>query len=168
MLLGFFLLGWIYTIFFELHQDATPGKRIMGLRVVHSNGTPISWQASTIRNLLRTVDLLPVAYGFGLATMLLNNKFQRIGDLAADTVVIYNSSTVNSNQLLIRQAKRPPPGLTQDQCQSIIAFAERKPMLSDERAIELAGHLAPITGKTGEVAVNELLGYACWLVRGEG
>lgn len=43
---------------------------------------------SIIRNLLRAVDFLPLMYGFGLASMLLNKRFQRLGDLAANTVVL--------------------------------------------------------------------------------
>ena len=167
MLIGFFLLAWIYSIFFELFQGATPGKRAMGLRVVHSNGTPISWRASTIRNLLRSIDQLPVAYGCGLTAMLLNKNFQRLGDIAADTMVIYASSKVDPYAIPDWQAKRPPSGLTQDQYQAIVSFAERKTQLTEERAMELAGHLTPLTRQTGNDAVNEILGYACWLVKGE-
>ena len=56
-----FLIEWFYPVFFEVISDGmTPGKRAMGIRVVHSNGTPIGWSASITRNLLRFIDFLPL------------------------------------------------------------------------------------------------------------
>ena len=67
-LVAFFLLGWGYPVLFELvNHGATPGKSLLGLEVVHDDGTPVRLSASVVRNLLRAVDALPVAYAFGLA-----------------------------------------------------------------------------------------------------
>ena len=58
-----FLLEWFYPVLFEvLMQGATPGKKMMGLAVVHDDGTPVSWSASLVRNLLRTADMFPLLY----------------------------------------------------------------------------------------------------------
>ena len=70
LLILMFALMWVYPILFELLMDGqTPGKRVLGLRVVHANGTPVGFTASLIRNLMRTVDALPIGYAFGFAIL---------------------------------------------------------------------------------------------------
>lgn len=103
-LLVMFLLEWGYTIGFEYAwHGRTPGKWAMGLRVIQENGQPLSWWASSLRNLLRVADTLPLmfvfmddlgifcllpVYGPGLVCMICSRRLQRLGDLAARTVVI--------------------------------------------------------------------------------
>jgi hypothetical protein len=58
------------------------------LRVVREQGNPVDLPASAIRNLLRVIDLLPGAYLVGLLSVLLTKRNQRLGDLAAGTLVI--------------------------------------------------------------------------------
>lgn len=166
MLVLFFLLEWFYPVYFELTKGATPGKSAFGLLVVHSNGTPIAWQASMIRNLLRTVDFLPMLYGFGLVSMLLSNRFQRLGDLAAGTLVVYKPESSQVAELPENHAVPAPSGLTLKDNQAIISYSERMPRLSDSRKVELAEHMSSITGEAGEKGVEKLLGYARWLARG--
>ena len=90
LLILWFALEWLYPTVFEVWFDgATPGKRSLGLIVLHDDGTPVRLPASLTRNLLRAVDFFPILYGFGLVTMLLNRDFKRIGDIAAGTVVVY-------------------------------------------------------------------------------
>ena len=80
----------IYPVAFELLSDGqTLGKRVVGIRVVHLDGTRIRWQASLLRNLLTAADALPGSYLFALTSMLCSQRFQRIGDHAAGTVVVY-------------------------------------------------------------------------------
>ena len=67
-LLGF-VFFWGYYIFFEmLWNGQSPGKRWVGIRVVRTDGMPITLAESLVRNLVRTIDLLPVAYGVLLIT----------------------------------------------------------------------------------------------------
>ena len=74
---------------FEIATNGqSPGKRVLGLRVIKVQGYPISFSDSAIRNIVRIVDMLPFAYGVGLLTMLLNKNWQRLGDLAAGTLVV--------------------------------------------------------------------------------
>jgi uncharacterized RDD family membrane protein YckC len=166
LLVLFFLLEWFYPVYFEIAKGATPGKAAFGMQVVHSNGTPVAWQASMIRNLLRAVDFLPFMYGFGLTSMLLNSRFQRLGDLAAGTLVIYAPKRRPFLALADSDPEQPPAGLTRKQQQAIIGFSERLDRLSDSRKQELASHLSPITGATGERGVRKLLAYARWYARG--
>ena len=84
ILIGLFLVEWLYPIAFELGRSgATPGKQALGLRVVMDTGLPVTPAASVTRNLLRVADFLPLAYAFGIVTMLLNRDSKRLGDLAA-------------------------------------------------------------------------------------
>ncbi len=88
-IVGFFAM-WGYFLFFEAVWDGrTPGKRALGLRVLHDGGEPLSFQGSVLRNLIRIVDLQPGLAGMaGAASILLNRRAQRLGDLVAGTIVV--------------------------------------------------------------------------------
>lgn len=87
--LAYGLVDLGYFLFFEaLWNGQTPGKRRQGLRVVRVNGQPIGWLESSIRNILRAVDLLAGMYPVGFVVVFLSRNNQRIGDYAAGTVVI--------------------------------------------------------------------------------
>ena len=161
-----FLLEWFYPVVFEvLRQGQTPGKRAYGLRVLHDDGTPIGWNASLLRNLLRVVDFLPLFYTLGLLTMLLDRHFRRLGDLAAGSVVVHVNPNGRQPSPTRVRPLRPPFPLTLDEQQAIIDFADRVPHLTPERAAELAGAAAPLVqGQADPVAA--LQGMARWL-RGE-
>jgi uncharacterized RDD family membrane protein YckC len=86
--LGAFLLLFAYDVSFEvLAAGRTPGKRWNGLRVVRETGAPITFSTSAIRNVLRLVDILPVFYGVGMISIFFSRHNQRLGDLAAGTVI---------------------------------------------------------------------------------
>jgi hypothetical protein len=157
-----FLLEWFYPVVFELLWGATPGKRALGLKVVHTNGTPVRWQASMIRNLLRSADFLPLFYGFGVVAMLCNARFQRLGDLAAGTLVVHHQKNQNTLSLPEVAALQPPVALSLQQRQAILAFAERYTALSADRATELAEHLASWHPESEIDPVQRVLGYAHW------
>jgi uncharacterized RDD family membrane protein YckC len=78
-----------YFLFFEaLWNGQTPGKRRQRLRVIRMNGQPIGWLESSIRNILRAVDLVGGVYPVGIVVVFLSANNQRIGDYAAGTVVV--------------------------------------------------------------------------------
>ncbi|MEE9345361.1 MAG: RDD family protein [Methylococcales bacterium] len=157
-----FLMEWFYPVVFELLWGATPGKRALGLKVVHTNGTPVRWQASMIRNLLRSADFLPLFYGFGVVAMLCSSRFQRLGDLAAGTLVVhYQKTRINLSPSEVT-ALQPPVTLSLQQRQAIMAFAERHTALSNDRALELAEHLASWHPESEIDPVKRVLGYARW------
>jgi uncharacterized RDD family membrane protein YckC len=88
-----FFMEWGYPGFCEaVFNGQTPGKRAVHIRVVSAQGVPITGAQAVIRNLLRAVDGLPFAYVPGLLSVCLTHKFQRLGDLAAGTMVIVESA----------------------------------------------------------------------------
>jgi len=89
LLVGLFLVQFAYDMLFEtLAAGRTPGKRWTGLRVVRAGGAPVGFLASTIRNVLRIVDALPGFYLVGMLCVLFTRNNQRLGDLAAGTIVV--------------------------------------------------------------------------------
>ncbi len=84
-----FLISTGYPILMEwLFQGQTLGKKAFGLRVMDENGLRLNFTQVMIRNLLRKVDNLPAAYLIGGATMMCSRYQQRLGDMAANTIVI--------------------------------------------------------------------------------
>jgi len=81
---------FLYFILFEsLWNGQTPGKKALTLRVRMADGTAVTPLAAIGRNLLRPADLLPGTYFVGLLAMFTTPKSQRLGDLVANTVVVY-------------------------------------------------------------------------------
>lgn len=160
LLVGFLLL-WGYPIAFELFsRGQTPGKRAMGLRVLNDNGTPVSWLPSIVRNLMRTVDMFPVLYGFGLASCLVDGRGRRLGDIAAGTVVVYVERTPAPHAAPAAEPRAPAAPLTLAEQRSVLAFAERAAQMTPERQRELAALLAPATHAAGEDALPAAFGLA--------
>jgi uncharacterized RDD family membrane protein YckC len=84
-----FLAFFAYFPVFEIVWNGrTPGKRLLGLRVIRETGYPLRPVDATIRNLVRLVDFLPAFYALGVLTMLLNRRAKRLGDFAAGTIVV--------------------------------------------------------------------------------
>jgi len=168
-----FLVKWFYPVFFEIFwHGQTPGKKVMGIKVVNDDGTPIDWSSSIIRNLLHFADMLPFLYGFGILTMLLNKDFKRLGDLAAGTLVIHQRDKVFEGADHQVDGLAPKTPLTLEEQSAIIAFSERQNRMSEARVSELAAYLAPwldqakMQSKT-ESAATQLTRMAKWL-RGHG
>ena len=79
----------LWFVFWEaVSGGSSPGKRLVGLRVMRDGGRPLTLSASLVRNLLRVVDVLPAYYLTGLVSMLVSNDAKRLGDLAAGSVVV--------------------------------------------------------------------------------
>src|SRR5919204_330000 len=86
---AFLSVFWGYYMLFEgLWQGRTPGKAAQRIRVVRADGQPAGWVQVTVRNLLRPIDLLPGYYILGGVFVLVTRRSQRLGDLAAGTIVV--------------------------------------------------------------------------------
>ncbi len=176
MLISWFLVSWFYHVYFEYgKKSATPGKRFMKLRVVQASGSPITFGQAIIRNFLRFADALPAlaeagtggmtSYGIGLAACFLTTRFQRLGDLAANTLVVYNDafipiSVTKSSQI---EGKSPSVLLLRDEESAVLSFDDRAATWSQERRVELTDQLANLTGKTGNDGVIAVAKMAQWL-----
>jgi uncharacterized RDD family membrane protein YckC len=102
-LLLYFVLSLGYGMVLEwIWGGQTIGKRLLRLRVMDVHGLRLQFSQIAMRNLLRAVDMLPLLYLVGGLACLLNKRSQRLGDLAANTVVIRHPkvSEPNLDQLL--------------------------------------------------------------------
>ena len=127
-----FCIYWGYYATFEaLWKGQTPGKRWAGIRVIKDSGRPINAFEAIARNLVRVIDFLPVFYGVGVITMLLNPKHRRLGDFVAGTLVVHESSdrdskiffnTPTQTEFALHQAA----GLTLQEAELIETFLARR------------------------------------------
>ncbi|HUO42290.1 MAG TPA: RDD family protein [Methylomirabilota bacterium] len=81
------LISFLYYFALEWLFSATPGKLMMKLRVVGSNGDPCTFKESALRNLFRIIDWIPVCYVVGIWLVVFSDKKQRAGDRIAHTMV---------------------------------------------------------------------------------
>lgn len=162
LLIAWFMINWWYPVLFEvLAHGATPGKRAAGIKVLMQDGTPINWSASIVRNLIRQIDFLPLFYSTGLIAMFCNGRFQRLGDLAAGTLVVRTRRDLTTHANLGEGPAEPLSiPLQADEQRTILALAERSPRLNPDRAAELSSILAPITGVQGRSAVARIQSWA--------
>src|SRR5438132_8179183 len=90
ILLWLFALTWSYFLLFEwLWHGQTPGKRLLGIRVIQWQGTSVTFYQSAVRNILRAVDSLPFFYALGFCVSACNRESRRLGDIAAGTLVVH-------------------------------------------------------------------------------
>jgi len=93
-----FALVLSYGIVLEwFWRGQTIGKRVMRLRVIDERGLKLRFEQVILRNLLRAVDRLPFLYMLGGVTSLMTARNQRLGDIAAGTIVTYTPPTIIPN-----------------------------------------------------------------------
>jgi len=169
-LIAAFLIEWFYPVLFELlPRAATPGKRVLGLRVVMGNGLPVTVAASFSRNLLRAADFLPLGYAVGAACVLLRADFRRLGDIVADTLVVHVPRAATAQ--LPEGIEPLPPAIALDaEAQgALVRLALRARTINAERLDEVAALAAPAcaTGlPPGPELTRRVLGIGYWLVGG--
>jgi uncharacterized RDD family membrane protein YckC len=95
----FVLYNGYFIVFEWLLNGQTPGKRILHIRVIKQGGYSLRFFDTLLRNLLRVIDFLPFLYGVGLTSLLLTRDSQRLGDLIAGTLVVYQEP-VETDSLL--------------------------------------------------------------------
>jgi len=93
LLLVVFGFQWVYFNIFEwLWNGQTPGKRLLHLRVIKVDGSPVSGIDVLLRNLARPIDTLGPMGLIGLLMIFISRKAQRLGDLMARTLVIHETA----------------------------------------------------------------------------
>lgn len=148
-----FLVQFGYDVLFEtLASGRSPGKRWTGLRVVRVDGAPVGFVTSAVRNLLRVVDFLPGVYGVAIVAVLVSSRNQRLGDMAAATLV------VREKRVAPRPGNQDPTwpdrgvgdgsrgwdvsAVTPDELATVRRFLERRRGLTPGARERLAGELA--------------------------
>lgn len=116
-------------------EGQTPGKKALGLRVVDETGGRAAFTKLAIRNLLRVIDFLPLLYGSGILVMLSTGRGQRIGDLAAGTLVV-------STTAARRHARTWPAGFHGKDVQLVERWFNQRATLAPQRRRKLALELA--------------------------
>ncbi len=167
LFLTYFLVSWFYGTFMETYFNGrTIGKWASGIRVIDVDGKPINGKRAMIRNLLRIADLAPIAAlssvseavppafiiptgMIGLVLMVTTKRLQRLGDLAAGTMVIIDE---RSWKLPIAKVEDPRvPALasffpadyrvSRSMARTLAVYAERRDFLTPDRRREVARHL---------------------------
>jgi uncharacterized RDD family membrane protein YckC len=149
LIVSWFVIDWFYGGIFEaLMNGRTPGKAALGLRVLKIDGQPIDAHQAILRNILRTADLF--LGGVGVAVMMSNDKYQRLGDIVCGTMVV-----VEQRQWLLGVAKLDDPRAIQlaaylppnfvvprSMAKALSTYVERRKFFSLPRRREVARHLA--------------------------
>lgn len=159
-ILLFFVTWWYMVLFEVLNQGRSPGKQLMGLRVIHDDGTPVGWAASLTRNLLRFVDILPFGYTLGILSCLNHPAFKRLGDIAAGTLVVYRDEPPTAPQRPQAEPLRAPFSMSLAEQRALLSYTERAQDLSSARRQELAGLLAEPLQVPAEQAEQQIHGIA--------
>ena len=160
-----FLIEWFYPVLFEVfRRGQTPGKKALGISVVNDDLTPVTFGTSLVRNLIRTADFLPFCYLFGLITMLSNTRFQRLGDLAAGTLVISIRQTAKTADLSQILPLAPSTDLLRTEQTALVDFLQRSEQLSQPRQQELAQILDDVTHKKSDNGVEQLHRIGAWFL----
>jgi len=163
-----FVVYWGYFLLFELYRNGqTPGKKRMKIRVVREEGQSAGFPAILIRNLLRVVDGIGVYSVAGLS-MFFSRKVQRLGDMAAGTVVIseqlsdYSASADNKQRLFIHEQPAADAlnetGLNPEEFRLLSSYWARKDELDPQaRRRILPKLLKPILERRGETLESDLV-----------
>lgn len=155
LLVLLFVTYWGYFIFGEVARNGrTLGKRVMRLRVVREDGSRVGVLDSVVRNIVRIIDIMPGTYAVGIAASVLSRKAQRLGDMAAGTVVVMEPTDARfdlvsgderaelAREFLVRRAHLTPAA--RDQVgRSLLAIYGEEPLAGwDEPTV--AGRLADL------------------------
>lgn len=155
--LGYFVISIGYGIACEwAWRGQTVGKRLLRLRVVDAEGMRLQFNQVVVRNLLRFVDTLPIFYVVGGVACWLSPKCQRLGDLAANTIVIRNPRVTEPDldqllpakfnslrqypHLTARLRQRVSPAEAAVILQALMRRDEFEPVARVELFAELAAH----------------------------
>jgi uncharacterized RDD family membrane protein YckC len=146
--LSTFSILYLYYVLFEAYAGGrTPGKRWSSIRVLCDDGRPIGIGESAVRNIVRLVDWLPLFYGVGAVSIMATKRNQRLGDLAAHTIVVREPRKV---AVAATGIERPPgvlpawdvAAIGADDMAAARTFLARRETLAAGARTELANRLA--------------------------
>jgi uncharacterized RDD family membrane protein YckC len=155
--LGILVVTAGYFMLFEIVWNGqTPGKRLVGVRVIRENGYPMRPVDAVIRNLVRIVDWLPGIYGIGVLTMLLNKRARRLGDFAAGTIVVREGSRGPGVVLAQSTLEVAPRGVALSNADATLIrdFLLRRASMNPHARAELAERLASVMARRYSVPLE--------------
>ena len=171
---GLLLISVVFHVAFEvLAGGRTPGKRLNGLRVVMDGGEPVGVRASAVRNLVRLLEGPTLFYVPAIVAILVTRRNQRLGDLAADTLVVRepraperrrrDTTAAELHAITgVRLADWDVSAITQEELAAVRSFLARRASFSPDArrglARELAARLRPkVAGPPAGMAAEALL-----------
>ncbi|MEO6913318.1 MAG: RDD family protein [Candidatus Baltobacteraceae bacterium] len=143
-----FLLFFGYFIAFEaLWNGQTPGKRLLGIRVVRDGGYPVDTMSSLIRNLIRVIELALGFYALSVVSTLISHENKRLGDFAAGTIVVRETRAPLDFVQFLTSAETPAFGaasatLPQHERALVMRFIDRRDDLVNGARVRLAHDIA--------------------------
>ena len=162
-----FVLEWFYGGLFETFWNGqTPGKRMMGIRVLSADGQPINGLQAVLRNILRLVDMMPLlpltVFGLppsmigtptcivGLCCMMATRRYQRLGDLVCGTMVVVEEyqraaglQPMNDRSAIQLAGELPANyRVSRHLSRALAAYVDRRRYFSEARRTEVARHVA--------------------------
>src|SRR6266498_791052 len=149
MVLLMFSGVWGYfTLFEALNGGRTPGKQLLGIRVVMDTERPTTPPAALIRNLVRLLDCyFPIPFAPALVTMFLHPSNKRPGDLAAGTIVVRDRPTdwvlgaATESESPADPIETGPPELSEDEFRLLDRFLARLSELNPDVQIRMTADL---------------------------
>jgi uncharacterized RDD family membrane protein YckC len=133
-IIGVFAAQWLFWTVSEVFWNGqTPGKRLVGIRVVRLDGRAVGPLESAVRNLLRAIDFLPFGYALGLTAMFIDGRHRRLGDLLAGTLLVRDERidlskyAVAALPVLPASARGAP--LPPEEVELVAGFLSRAPSL---------------------------------------
>jgi uncharacterized RDD family membrane protein YckC len=154
ILVQFIIFNGYSAICEMLWNGKTMGKHVVGIRVMDERGLRLQPHQVLIRNLVRFVDALPICYALGGAVCFFSPRCQRLGDLAAGTVVVRNVKIVppnvegvigerfNSFRQYPHLEARLRQNVSAEDAQMALSALIRREDLESESAIQLFGMIA--------------------------
>jgi uncharacterized RDD family membrane protein YckC len=157
LVVGVFATQWVYWTAAEvLMGGQTPGKRLVGIRVVRVDGSPVGVLESAVRNLVRGVDFLPIAYAVGCLCVLLTRQHRRLGDMLAGTLLVREERIDLDKYTSPATGSVSPPASTRSERlapedeELILSFLTRAPGLEPEARKRLGAKLVERYGGLDE------------------
>jgi uncharacterized RDD family membrane protein YckC len=141
-----FMLFFGYFILFEWRWGGrTPGKRLLGIRVVRDGGFPVDFTSSVVRNVVRILEAGLGFYAVSAIVTLLSPLNQRLGDMAGGTLVVRDERYERPAAILARAAAADDPvvrDLAETERDLIRRYAARRTALSPQARTKLAATIA--------------------------
>ena len=166
LLLLMFVMEWLYGGLLETFWNGqTLGKRVMGIRVLTTDGQPINGLQAMMRNILRFADMMPLipvsavfdfpspypipTFVIGLVAPLLNPRFQRLGDIVCGTMVVieergylYDAAKVDDPRVKMLAEELPATfRVSRSMARALATYVDRRQLFSAARRREIARHI---------------------------